>query len=290
MQCGEGMKYDIVSGEGTKSVINTRGAHVEDLHLLGECIIRPSPDGKPTHGGAATLIPYANRVRNAIYEFNGSTYHLPENNGKNSIHGLLLDKEWTPVSIERDSIRMLVDLSGRGYPSSIHCETGFSVSSDTFTCSFSITNTGQKECPLVVGSHPYFMTAGTWEIRSEEEIVKLEYEDGYFPTGRTVPVESGSLSPEHGITYDNCFRGTGTLFIRTGYGTLSISRTNMPFFVVYNGEYAGGESVAIEPMTGAPDAFNNGIGLVVLKPGKEYKCGYSVTFNNETESSTETMR
>lgn len=39
------------------------------------------------------------------------------------------------------------------------------------------------------------------------------------------------------------------------------------YFVIYNGKYSRGESVAIEPMTSAPDTFNNGIGVITLKKG-----------------------
>jgi aldose 1-epimerase len=37
-------------------------------------------------------------------------------------------------------------------------------------------------------------------------------------------------------------------------------------------------SVAVEPMTCAPDAFNSGHGLLVLEPGQEFagRCGVSL--------------
>jgi aldose 1-epimerase len=34
--------------------------------------------------------------------------------------------------------------------------------------------------------------------------------------------------------------------------------------------------VAVEPCSGLPDAYNNGIGLVRLKPGRTFTCGYEV--------------
>ena len=50
----------------------------------------------------------------------------------------------------------------------------------------------------------------------------------------------------------------------------------MPYIVIYNGEHAGNNAVAIEPMTGAPDAYHNGIGIISLDKGNEFKCSYSI--------------
>jgi len=50
----------------------------------------------------------------------------------------------------------------------------------------------------------------------------------------------------------------------------------MPFFVLYNGKYAEGKSIAIEPLTGAPDAFNNGIGLKIIDPLKSLNTQFKI--------------
>jgi aldose 1-epimerase len=39
---------------------------------------------------------------------------------------------------------------------------------------------------------------------------------------------------------------------------------------------ASGTSVAIEPWTCAPDAFNNNLGLLVLNPGGKFRASYGV--------------
>lgn len=41
-----------------------------------------------------------------------------------------------------------------------------------------------------------------------------------------------------------------------------------------------GTSTAIEPWTGAPNAANNGMGLIILKPGGRFRASYGVSFKS----------
>ena len=74
---------------GFHANFNPVGAYLEDLQKDGTPIIRKSNDKNSTHGGAAVLFPFGNRIQNAEYSFNNKQYSLPENDGKNSIHGLV---------------------------------------------------------------------------------------------------------------------------------------------------------------------------------------------------------
>jgi aldose 1-epimerase len=54
------------------------------------------------------------------------------------------------------------------------------------------------------------------------------------------------------------------------------------FIMVYGGDTLADparrrRSLAVEPMTCAPDAFNSGLGLVVLQPGEEYSTTWGIT-------------
>ena len=67
------------------------------------------------------------------------------------------------------------------------------------------------------------------------------------------------------------------LELSSEYGQIKLERKNMPYFVLYNGKYSRGESVALEPMTGAPDAFNNRIGITEVEPAGEFTCGFKIS-------------
>ncbi|MEM0139200.1 MAG: aldose 1-epimerase, partial [Ferroplasma sp.] len=84
-------KRIIVKEGNSYAEFSSIGAYLIKLVLNGVEIIRKSNDGISTHGGAAVLIPFGNRIRNAEYTYNGKKYLLPKNDGKNSIHGLVRD-------------------------------------------------------------------------------------------------------------------------------------------------------------------------------------------------------
>jgi len=58
-------------------------------------------------------------------------------------------------------------------------------------------------------------------------------------------------------------------------GVTSIKSDNMKFFQVYTGVKG---AVAVEPMSGAPDAFHNGLGLVIIRPDETREFSFEVAF------------
>ncbi|MGC8609365.1 MAG: hypothetical protein ACP5UV_05805 [Thermoplasmata archaeon] len=127
-----------------------------------------------------------------------------------------------------------------------------------------------------MGFHPYFDYGGSWVLKTESKTKILEYE-GYFPTGKMIEYNFNADSFK--TSFDNEFKGGGTLELTGSSFKMTMRRRNMPFFVLYNGKYSKGYSLAVEPMTGAVDAFNNGIGLVKVEAGEEFSCGYSMEFS-----------
>ena len=103
---------------------------------------------------------------------------------------------------------------------------------------------------------------------------RYELQDQYFPNGERVRYYTSKAGP--GTALDDCFAASGTLELLTERYKLRMVRHRMPYLVLYNGKYAEGESVAIEPYTGLPDAYNNGIGLHALGPGLSFECGYKL--------------
>ena len=79
------------------------------------------------------------------------------------------------------------------------------------------------------------------------------------------------------LKLDNAFLIESDILLSDENHRVLIKRKNMPFAVIYNGEYAGENAVAIEPMTGAPDVYHSEIGLVNLEKGKIFQCSYSIS-------------
>ena len=85
--------------QNSDALISQEGAYVTSLVLDGKPVLQGSLDHQKTHGGLSLLIPYADLVYGAKYEFEGVEYSLPRNAGYendlfNSIHGLINDKNW----------------------------------------------------------------------------------------------------------------------------------------------------------------------------------------------------
>lgn len=266
----------IASGQ-SYAVVDPNGAWISRLVLNADEILKKSGDGKPTHGGACSLIPFAGRVRNASYSLDGRTYTLPANDGDNSIHGFTRNLPFrTDVAGDGSSAVFRTSAVNAGYPSRLDVAITMRIGPSWFALAYDVKNSGDRRAPLVIGCHPYFLIHDKWRLLHEGRLERLIMSDGYFPDGRTVTANFNSVENMGENEFDDCFRGGGTLTLRDGKRDVVIKRNNMDYVLLYNGRYADGTSVAIEPMTGAPDAFNNGIGLCLLDPETSFSCSFEI--------------
>jgi aldose 1-epimerase len=269
------MELSISTGSSTV-LVNTLGAHAASVTLKGEDVIKPSADGNQTHGGIAVLIPYAGRVKRGRYTFEGRRYALPTAAEGHAIHGFAKDVDWRVVEEGRGSVKLRCLAHGQGYPGRLEVTIAYMVGQRDLSTDCAVKNTGENDCPLVVGFHP-FVLARDWHLSTGGRAFRYELKDRYFPTGRRAPFSFADADPRQ--SYDDCFRVAGELRIESEGRSFVIARRGMPYIVMYNGKYAEGRSVAIEPYTGLPDAFNNGIGLKTLAPGETFTCGYTIALS-----------
>ncbi|MEM0312853.1 MAG: aldose 1-epimerase [Thermoplasmatales archaeon] len=265
------MTEHIINLNESRVVIDTYGAYVRSLQLSGSDILMESEDGNQTHGGCATLIPFANRVRGASYFWLGKRYCLPRNDGNNSIHGFTKDMNWD-ISAGDTKVVLNTVIDRKDYPSKLKCQSMIELKEHSLIIRFIISNVGDIDAPLSIGLHPYFLHGGSWKVRQPSKVKKLNYIDTYFPDGTMTEINSEYLSSGNQREFDNCFLVGPSLSLETAHHIIDIQTENMNYFVIYNGKYSSGKSVAVEPMTSAPDAFNNGIGLITLKSNSKFTC------------------
>ncbi|MDG6917642.1 MAG: aldose 1-epimerase [Nitrososphaerota archaeon] len=261
-----------ISHNSTAAVIDPLGAHVMRLSIDGVRVVRQSNDGVQTHGGIAVLIPYAGRVKYGRYSFEGRMFQLPIGKEGHAIHGFAKDTTWASHAMQRASVVMKAKMRAKGYPGVLEASITYSVGKKTFSTDCKVRNVGEDAAPVVVGFHPYFI-AEEWSIGSSSRIYHYPLSDRYFPTGRRVVC---SLKNAAKSEWDDCFSTAGHIKLSTGGRELTLRRRNMPYFILYNGKHAGRNSVAVEPYSGLPDAYNNGIGLRVLSRGESFRCGYNL--------------
>ncbi|MEM0135014.1 MAG: aldose 1-epimerase [Thermoplasmatales archaeon] len=271
------MTTHIINLNGSQVVVESHGAYISSLRLSDNEILMKSEDGNQTHGGCASLIPFANRVRDASYSWRGRKYSLPRNDGNNSIHGFTKDLNWDISTVDTKMI-LNSEIDREDYPSRLKCQSMIELKEDSILIRFTISNVGDIDVPLSIGLHPYFLHEGSWKVRQPSKVKKLNYVDEYFPDGTMTEVDSEYLSSGKGREFDNCFLVGSSLSFESANHVLNIQTDNMNYFVIYNGKYSNGKSVAVEPMTSAPNAFNNGIGLVTLRSNSKFSCSSTFCF------------
>lgn len=254
----------------TEADVLAKGAYLYSFTVKEKDILLRGNLYKPTRGGMAVLIPFANRVKGGMYEFEGVKYYLPKNKEGNAIHGLVLDKIFDVEKLEEDQITLSYKLSHEGYPTKLQIRINYLVEEGSLSVSFSVKNIGEKKAPLTVGAHPYFITFTDWQI-SPNKGQKCVTQDK-IPTGEfvTSDIVNGN--------YDDCFKmDNEEIVLTSSYSTVKIIRENMPFVQLYTGVKG---AIAIEPMSGAPDAYHNNIGLKIINKEEEIEYSFKIIVLN----------
>lgn len=273
-------------------IIPSAGAILNGLYISGKINIIDGYSGredflKKVHHGfrSAKLSPFVCRLNNATYSWNGKTYLLDKFvlNGS-ALHGILYDMEFDIMETKADekqaSVILRYQYNGQllGYPFPFNCTVTYCLSGDGhLMISTHISNPAGAESalPICDGWHPYFKLGGNvedWflEICSDQ---MMEYNAQLIPTGRYVT--NSRYYPGKRIGADALDNGFLLQDGRSPFCTLKndsvkvefIAQQHYPFLQLYIPDSR--DSIAIENLSAAPDAFNNGIGLITLDPGQK---------------------
>jgi aldose 1-epimerase len=277
-------------------IIPSAGGMLNGLYLnTGKGILNvidgysgPDDFKKRVHEGfrSAKLSPFVCRLNQSLYSWKGKTYKLDQKfvlNGS-ALHGILYDAPFDVV--EKDSNEKLSSVTLRyqydgqldGYPFPYNCTIRYCLDdSGKLTIQTHLSNpaAAEQSIPLADGWHPYFQLGGkideAWlEIASDS---MFEYDDQLIPTGRYLFNSDfypgrilGDLKLDNGFKLKDNVSPLCTL--KSDQVCLEfISVKNYPFLQLYIPDHRN--SIAIENLSAAPDAFNNGIGLTILEPGQK---------------------
>lgn len=230
---------------------------------------------------SAKLSPFACRLQNGQFEFAQRKWTTGKHflNG-HAIHGLLYDTTFTLADCGADGTHSWATLTHHfqakeGYPFDYQITLQYSLQEDGLHLSTSILNTSPNAMPLVDGFHPYFTLGGSLDdwclhINSTQQ---LTFNADLLPTGEvqtdTRFIQGSRLS---GITLDNSFllHQPSDWVCRLHHNNLCLiidMPQNYPILQVYIPPER--DCIALENLSAAPDAFNNGIGLITLNSQEE---------------------
>jgi aldose 1-epimerase len=255
-------------------------------------------------GRGQVLAPWPNRVAHGRYGFAGETLQLPltEPDLGNAIHGLVRWSSWDLLETAPSRLRLGHVLWPQpGYPFTLLLELAYELSDAGLRVTIRAENAGPTPAPYGAGMHPYVraelggIDASALQVGAEQW---LEADERKIPTGRLLSVEGTSYDFQQprrleGVAMDTAFTGlardrdgTARAEVLSADGARPVTvwmDGHFDYLMLFTGDgLAEGErrrSIAVEPMTCAPDAFRSGLGLLVLEPGEHVSgtWGISVT-------------
>ncbi len=243
---------------------------------------------------SAKLSPFVCRLANGDYSFEGAQYHIDKFYlGKEAIHGLLYDAAFTINRYDISDEKAVITLDyaytkhNEGFPFAFDCSVTYSLfPGNRLHIETVITNTGKLHMPVADGWHPYFTLGETIDeaLLTINSAYMLQFDERLLPTGELVPCQQFAQPAVIGATsLDNCFVLKNTqesaCVLRDDAAGLQLrieAEEGYPYLQVYTPDHR--KSIAIENLSSAPDAFNNGMGLQVLEPGKcmRFAAAYTV--------------
>ncbi|MFT3682429.1 MAG: aldose 1-epimerase [Ferruginibacter sp.] len=232
------------------------------------------------------LSPFVCRIKKGTYLFGDEKYIFKKFYLEgNALHGLIYDLPFTVKYTYADSEHAGVALEYQyrgedpGYPFHYDCVVTYHLKKNNeLVISTDIFNKGDYLMPLQDGWHPYFTLGNTidellLQFQSEEMVL---FDEALIPTGKLEKYnEFESLSRIGNKEFDNCFtlKKTGknpvnpVCVLRNEKEKIQVEiipDKSYPYLQLYTPPHR--QSIAIENLSGAPDAFNNGMGLVILPP------------------------
>jgi aldose 1-epimerase len=236
------------------------------------------------------LSPFACRIRDGKWSFEDQSFQFKNKfRDGSAIHGLLFNKafnisdEFVDETLASVNLRYHYKADDEGYPFEYVCEIRYVLQpGNVLQLETTITNLDDETIPITDGWHPYFNLGGKTDdyIMQFASASMLEFDATLIPTGNVLSEPSFQVPHRlGGREIDNCYivsaePGLPCCIIYNPLSGITVSffaSEGYPYLQIFTPKHR--ESVAIENLSGAPDSFNNRIGLIELMPRR------SKTFN-----------
>jgi aldose 1-epimerase len=258
------------------------------------------------------LVPFAGRIADARYRFNGGDYDLQPGAApakRESRHGFVRDADFAVAELAADAGSARATLStsvGRqpGYPFAIELSVNLTLDATGLGLAVRMRNGGDKPAPCFFGWHPYFRVsdghADEWMleipaqtlIRTDADLIALAGNAAYVPLDDAPELDfrhsrliGGSVLDQEYTALAAAADGrirTRLTDPKTGFGiTVWQERGVMHAFTGDTLKRDLRRSIALEPMECMANAFNRPewADAIRLDPGAEriYRCGVEPT-------------
>ena len=285
-----------------RAVVTEVGATLRSYTVEGiELLDSFAEEAMSDYSRGQVLAPWPNRIDHGRYNFAGRDRQLAlsEPDRDNAIHGLV---RWLPFDADGtqpESVRLSCTLyPQKGYEFTLLIDITYALTHEGLVVELNAQNCGAEPAPFGAGYHPYLAaglgTVDDAQVRIPAATV-LTANDRLVPTGEAAvqgtDLDFTSMRRLGDTCLDHCFTdlsrdNDGMVRVefappdRPGLATFMDEQHD--YIQVFTGDAIGDEDrrrrgLAVEPMTCAPNAFNNGKGLRVLEPGESFKSRWGIS-------------
>lgn len=184
------------AGETNVGLVPDIGGSVSHFRFAGIDLMRPLAEADRAAGnvlGVAMfpMAPYANRIGNNAFAFQGRTWHVKANNPPErfNVHGTGWQRPWTIAQAAAGTALLTLAVADAGVPYAYRASQRVTARPDGMTVAMRITNTGALAMPFGFGLHPWFERAPDTTLQFNAATFYLEEPDGVSGDPVTVPPE-----------------------------------------------------------------------------------------------------
>lgn len=244
---------------------------------------------------SSILFPFANRIKDGEYTFNDSKYQLNCNevDKNNALHGLVYNKTFVFIikaltsSYASVTIQYKDDGKHDGFPFKFNIELTCKLSKSGLSLSVKVLNEDEKAFPFTIGWHPYFnsedLNNSSINFMSD---TKYLFDNQQIISGTTrLDVETPFQLKDVKLDDGYHLKSNEVEFLTPKYNFNLTATSRQNFLQLFTPDQPN--VIAIEPMTGAADNFNNNIGLQTLNPKDTYNVEWNLvieTLNTKTHT------
>jgi len=205
-----------------------------------QLLVGPDADGHPMYWGSYPMAPFAGRVREGRFAFDGHEYQLELNHPPHAIHGAVFTQPWSVSDFSETLVAMSCGLEDH-WPFGGAVTQRIELFGERIEFSLAVT-ADDLAMPAQVGWHPWFV---------KPDVARLEFGRMYvrgsdgIPTGEVVAPPPGP--------WDDCFvEPRGQLELE--YTDLVVRvESDCDFWVIYDEQ---DNATCVEPQSGPPNGFN----------------------------------
>lgn len=194
--------------------------------------------------GAYPMAPWAGRVRNGRFTFDGREYRLPPNLGDHAIHGTVSAVPW-----ERLGASTFTCLLEEPWPFPGRVVQSIEVTDHAVALRLEV-HADHGRMPAACGWHPWF--------RKEVDGAgaELDFDAGYMLERDESGIATSHRVPPAPPPWDDCFGDLAGPAVITWPGAVELRiESSCDYMVVYDER---DHALCVEPQTAPPDALNHG--------------------------------